>query len=139
MTFKERVQQQLERDEGRRNQLYYDTMNIPTIGIGRNLKRGLSDDEVDYLFTNDYNLHLKEMLEAFPWAEFLDDARKGALLNMCFNMGVPTMKTFHSTLAALKEGRWEDAANHARNSVWYSQVKGRGPRIVKQIETGEWV
>jgi GH24 family phage-related lysozyme (muramidase) len=138
MTFKEKMQKQLERDEKRSSKLYYDTMNIPTIGIGRNLNRGLSEDEIDYLFTNDFNSHLKEMLEAFPWAEFLDEARKGALLNMCFNMGIPVMEKFTSTLGALKEGRWLDAANHARNSLWYSQVGHRGPRIVKQIETGEW-
>ena len=137
MTFKEQVQRQLERDEKRSALLYYDSLNIPTIGIGRNLKRGLSEDEIDYLFTNDYNSHLKEMLEAFPWAADLDEPRKAALLNMCFNMGVPVMKTFTSTLAALKEGRWEDAARHARNSKWYSQVGHRGPRVVKQFETGE--
>ena len=136
--FKRFCKAQLERDEGRKKDLYYDSLNIPSIGVGRNLKRGLSDDEVDYLFDNDYRDHLKEMLDAFPWAEHLDEPRKGALLNMVFNMGVPRVRGFKNMLAAFEEGRWADAAFHARNSVWYSQVRVRGPRLVKQIETGEW-
>lgn len=136
--LKRNAKKQLERDEGRKAKLYYDSLNIPTIGIGRNLKRGLSEDEIDYLFTNDYNDHLRELLEALPWAGTLDEARLGALLNMAFNLGIPKLLLFDGMLGALKKGDWEKAAYHAKNSLWYSQVGARALRICKQFETGEW-
>ncbi len=137
--FETKCQKQLEVDEKRSANLYYDSFNIPTIGIGRNLKRGLSEDEIDYLFHNDFTAHLDELLEAFPWSAELDDARRGALLNMAFNMGVPRLRGFKNMLSALQEGRWKDAKREALNSVWASQVKaGRANRVAIQLETGEW-
>lgn len=138
MSFYEKVKAQLERDEGRKNHLYHDTLNVPTIGIGRNLRRGLSDDEVDYLFNNDYQDHLAEMLEAFPWAEKLDEARKGALLNMAFNLGIAKLSKFERLLGALERGEWEAAATFALQSLWASQVKGRAVRIAEQFRSGQW-
>ena len=134
----DRVKKQLERDEKRSPILYYDTLNVPTIGIGRNLRRGLAEDEIDYLFKNDYNLHLEDLLKAFPWAEKLDEARLGALLNMAFNLGIPKLSGFKNMLAALKAGEFKAAAAHALNSSWASQVHGRAVRIAKQFEIGEW-
>src|SRR3990167_2961161 len=123
MSLEERCRKQLERDEGRSSTLYYDSLQIPTIGIGRNLKRGLSADEIDYLFANDYRNHQQELLEVLPWSKDLDEARFGALLNMAFNMGVPKLLGFKNMLMAIAEARWGDAAQHALNSVWSSQVK----------------
>ena len=134
----DQTKKQLERDEKRSPVLYYDTLNIPTIGIGRNLRRGLAEDEIDYLFKNDYNLHLNDLLKAFPWAEKLDEARLGALLNMAFNMGIPKLSGFKNMLAAMRAGDFKAAADHALNSAWASQVHGRAVRISKQIETGIW-
>lgn len=137
-TLKANSKKQLERDEGRKSVLYYDSLNVPSIGIGRNLRRGLAPDEIDYLFDNDFNDHLRDLLAAIPWASSLDEPRLGALLNMAFNLGVPKLCTFKEMLAALEEKRWVDAKNHALNSIWSSQVKGRAVRIAKQFETGEW-
>ena len=139
MGFYEQVKSQLERDEGRSVTLYYDSLNIPTIGIGRNLKRPLSEDEIDYLFKNDYLVHLKEMLDVFPWVDQLNEPRKAALLNMAFNLGVPKLKGFVNMLLALKMGQWQKAHDHTLNSIWASQVHGRAVRIAKQFLTGEWI
>ena|SRR3990167_10429390 len=138
MNLEAQCRKQLERDEGRSSTLYYDSLQIPTIGIGRNLKRGLSADEIDYLFANDYRNHHQELIAALPWAKDLDEARFGALLNMAFNMGVPKLLGFKNMLTAIAEARWNDAVLHALNSVWASQVKGRAVRIAEQIRTGVW-
>ena len=138
MSLRINAQRQLEKDEKRSRQLYYDTLNIPTIGIGRNLKRGLSEDEIDYLFENDYKTHLKELLDAFPWAEHLDEARLGALLNMTFNMGVPRLRGFKNMLASMEAGDYDAAADHAMNSIWSSQVGSRAYRVSEQIRSGQW-
>lgn len=129
---------QLGRDEGVMKNLYYDSLNIPTIGIGINLKEGLDDEEIELLFNHRWGKLYNELLRAFPWAEDLDEARLGALMNMAFNLGIPRLSKFVSMLPALQEGRWADAARHALNSLWASQVKKRAVRIAKQFETGEW-
>jgi len=137
MSFFDRVKKQLERDEGRKEKLYNDSLGIPTIGIGRNMQRPLSNKAIDFLFEEDYDDHFRDLVKALPWAIELDEARLGALLNMYFNLG-PKLLQFQSMLPALKEGRWEDAARHALNSVWASQVHGRAKRIAQQFITGVW-
>lgn len=129
---------QLARDEGYKKELYYDSLNIPTIGIGINLKDGLDDEEIDLLFYHRWDKTFAELQRSLPWVSTLDEARLGALVNMAFNMGVPRLLQFKETLKALQEHRWVDAKNNALNSIWASQVKGRAVRIAKQFETGEW-
>ena len=136
--LKSKSRAQLARDEGVRRELYYDSLNIPTIGIGINLKEGLDDDEIDMLFFHRWEKTVVELQRALPWAGSLDEARFGALVNMAFNLGVQGLLKFTSTLKAIEEHRWEDAKNHMLNSVWASQVKGRAVRLSKQMETGAW-
>lgn len=130
------LKDQLIRDEGRVATLYYDTMNNPTIGIGRNLRRPLSDDEIDYLYHNDIIAHTTELLSALPWVANLDNVRRDALINMAFNMGVPELLKFKGMLAAIETGDWEQAAKEVLNSLWHTQVGRRSYRISEQIRTG---
>ena len=132
MTLKD----QLSRDEGRSAVLYYDSANIPTIGIGRNLKRGLSEDEIDYLFNNDFLNHSKDLIRAFPWVGDIDEIRRDVLINMVFNLGVVRLSGFHHFLAAMEAQDWDGAARHMLNSIWASQVKGRAFRLAQQVITG---
>jgi lysozyme len=79
-----------------------------------------------------------ELLERAPWIVNLDEARLGALMNMAYNLGIPRLMGFQKMLAALAEGKWAEAGEHARNSIWSTQVKGRANRVIKQFVTGEW-
>src|SRR5579872_5460595 len=102
------IEQWLELDEGRRPRLYQDSRGKWTIGIGRNLSdRPLSDDEIDYLFANDLRM-IQGQAATFPWFAALDDVRQGAILNLLFNMGLPTLLTFHHFLAAMANRRFAD-------------------------------
>jgi len=130
------LKDQLTRDEGRVATLYYDTLNNPTIGIGRNLKRPLSDDEIDYLYHNDIITHSTELLTALPWIANLDEVRRNALINMAFNMGVPGLLKFKNMLTAMNNGDWDQAAKEVLNSLWHDQVGRRSFRISEQIRTG---
>ena len=136
--FAAQFKKQITRDEGRRNLLYLDSLGIPTVGIGRNLRRPLSDDEVDYLYTNDFFNHKKEMLREYPWMGRLDDARFGAMLNMFFNLGADRFAGFKNMLRDMGAHNWKLAAAEALASKWAGQVGARAQRIAKQIETGEW-
>ncbi len=67
----------------------------------------------------------------------MDPIRQDVLANMCFNMGIGTLMTFHNTLAAMHDQRWEDAAEGMLASKWASQVGARADRLAEQMRTGE--
>src|SRR5712692_276836 len=125
-------QRQLERDEGRKPKIYYDTLNIPTIGIGFNLKEGLDNEEIDFIFQHRWKRILAELKAKAPFLLTLDDVRLGAMMNMAWNMGIPRLLGFTKMFDALAASNFTKAADEARNSYWYSQVGARAVRIVRQ-------
>lgn len=72
-----------------------------------------------------------------------DIPRAEVLLNMAFNMGVPTLMTFKNTLAMLDaairgDGTFAAVGRGMLNSKWAKQVKGRARELAKQMETGRY-
>ena len=130
---------QLRRDEGTRLKPYRDSVGKLTIGTGRNLDDvGVSQDESDLMLANDIK-HATIALEAnFPWAMDLDEVRKGALLNMTFNMGVRGLAQFHNFLAKMQAKDFSGAATDMLESLWAKQVGARAQRLSIQIESGFW-
>lgn len=132
------LETQLARDEGRRNMPYTDTVGKVTIGIGRNLTDvGISDDEVDLLFSNDV-AKVRAQLAPYSWYQRLDPVRQGALENMAFNLGLHGLLHFPSMLNALANSNWQVAHDEALNSAWASKVGARATRLATQLLTGEW-
>ena len=82
----------LRKHEGVETHAYVDSVGKVTIGIGRNIDSvggiGLSDDEIDHLLANDLQRVEAELLQAFEWYEDLNDARKDAMIDVLFNLGV---------------------------------------------------
>ena len=133
------LRQQLFRDEGKRNHLYLDTRGKWTIGIGRNLTdKGLSDNEIETLFTNDLNEALYGVKRALPWVEELDDARLGVLVNMAFQMGLGGLLSFKRMLSYIRVHNYTRAYEEMIDSKWATQTPSRAYRLAKQMETGEW-
>ena len=53
MSYRDIAREQLKQDEGVREKVYMDSVGIPTIGVGRNLKDvGLSPYEINVLLEN---------------------------------------------------------------------------------------
>lgn len=131
------MQEQLERHEGRRAKPYMDTVGKITIGIGRNLSdKGLSDDEIDYLYQND----IKEVIEdcaTFPWFGTLNPVRQRVVLDMRFNLGAAGLREFKRFLRMLEQENYTKAADAMRNSLWAQQVKSRADRLIAMMRTGE--
>lgn len=124
----------LELDEGKVRKPYKDTVGKLTIGIGRNLDDvGLSDDEIYYLLNNDISSVERDLELAFPWINEHPESVQRALANMAFNLGLPRLRGFKRMLAAIKEGRYEDAAIEALDSKWATQVGKRALRIAALI------
>jgi lysozyme len=132
---------QLRRDEGEESCVYRDSLGIFTIGVGRNVDKdhggGLRDDEITYLLNNDIDSRIDALTRALPWFQNLDDARKGALLNMSF-MGVQKLLAFTKTLDLIRAGNYEAASVEMLDSLWAKQVGARAQRLSDQMRDGVW-
>ncbi len=132
------ILEQLKRDEGLRLKPYVDTVGKITVGYGTNISDGIDQGEAEYLLSNRLNAKKLELVQALPWVADLDEARRGALVNMAYNMGVHGVMGFHDMLALLKAGQYEAAAHEMMLSLWARQVGARATRLAQQIFTGKW-
>lgn len=111
-------------DEGRRRLPYYCTEGKLSIGIGRNLEdRGLSEDEIDYLFRNDMKVARSALVNLLGVQRCVElqalwPARYAALLNMAFQLGWQSLGGFQKMLAAVKARRWDTAADECLDSKY---------------------
>ena len=134
----DKLRQQIRMHEGVEHKVYEDTEGIKTVGVGRNLEdRGLSDDEIDYLLSNDIDICVKELEQTFDWYDDLDDIRKRVLIDMMFNLGMPRLKKFVNMLKAIEARAWRSAAVEMLDSKWAEQVGNRASRLSEMMETGE--
>ena len=133
----------LRKHEGVETHAYNCTANKTTIGVGRNIEAGsgmgLSMDEINYLLANDLQRVEAELLQSFEWYDDLNDARKDAIMDMCFNMGLPRLRKFKRALAAMSANFYEIAAVEFLDSLWARQVgHKRSTTISEMIRTGEY-
>ena len=120
----DRIKEQLVRHEGLRLKPYRCTAGKLTIGIGRNLDDcGITQSEAYVMLINDIMNCEKQLQSKIPDIyNGLDEVRKSVLLNMCFNLGINGLLGFKNTLAFVKVGDWERAANNMLVSKWAKQV-----------------
>lgn len=141
--MKAELARQLRGDEGERACVYADSLGFSTIGVGRLVDArkpgaGLRPDEITYLLNNDIDDRIDALTRALPWFQNLDDARKGCLLNMAFQMGTDGLLGFKTTLALIRDGKYADAADAMLQSQWAHQVPARAKRLSDQMRDGAW-
>ena len=134
---------QLRGDEGVRARAYRDSLGLLTIGVGRLIDpsrpdSGLRPAEIDQLLTNDIVDRVLALNAALPWFATLDDVRKGALVNMAFQLGTPGLLAFKVTLGLMAAGDWVGASDAMLKSKWATQTPERARRMAAQIRTGTW-
>ncbi|BBB22358.1 phage related lysozyme [Abyssogena phaseoliformis symbiont OG214] len=89
-----------------------------TIGYGHNLDaNGISAELANSLLENDVDKTCRE-LQAHKWFNTLSVARKVALVDMCFNLGLPRLLKFKLMIVALKTGNYELVAKEMLDSKW---------------------
>jgi len=135
----ELIKEQLVRHEGLRLTPYRCTADKLTIGIGRNLDDcGISQSEAYIMLINDIMNCEKQLQAKIPDIyNGLDEVRKSVLLNMCFNLGISGLLGFKNTLAFVKAGDWERAANNMLVSKWAKQVGRRAIELSELMRKGE--
>ena len=139
----EKLTAQLKRDEGTRTTAYKDSMDLLTIGVGRLIDSrkpgaGLRPDEIDYLLKNDIADRVTALTKALPWFDRLDEARRGVLVNMAFQLGTDGLLGFKSTLALVAAGKYSEASEQMLKSKWATQTPARAKRLADQMKTGVW-
>lgn len=135
-----RIINMLKLHEGVKSHAYKCTAGKTTIGVGRNIDAdggmGLSEDEIDYLLSNDVERVKAELEREFDWFKWLCAARSDAMINICFNLGMPRLKLFKNALSAMAAGDYELAATEFLDSRWARQVGDRALTIAGMIQTG---
>jgi lysozyme len=123
--------------EGLRLKPYRCTAGKLTIGVGRNLDdNGITQAEAFALLENDILAVEADLDRTWPWWREMTDARQQVLADMCFNLGLTRLGGFVNTLAAMKRGDYEAAANGMLASLWASQVGRRAQRLAKMMREG---
>lgn len=147
--YRDKYQRMLIRDEGLELKAYQCTAGAWTIGVGRNLSaRGVTGLKLLYYRTVGVTRH-----QAMAWlAEDVAEAerdcshifgdslfdswsenRRLGWVNLAFNLGRARLLKFQNTLRHARDGRWDRVRVHLESSLWFRQVKGRGPRVVAMI------
>ncbi len=133
----DRLRAQLILHEDYRDRPYVDTVGQITVGIGHNISaQAIAPDIIERWYTEDVAEALKTCHALYPDFDVYDEVRQRVLLDLAFNLGITKLRKFYATNAAIRRGQWDLAAIHLQDSHWFSQVKTRGPRLVRMLRTG---
>jgi len=125
----------LMKHEGVRLFPYHDSTGHLTIGVGRNLnERGITKDEALMMLENDIEDFTNQLSERLFWFDDQPETAKMVLLDMCFNMGLNGLLTFHNTLEHFKNGNYKEASKSMLNSKWAVQVGVRAIELSDLIK-----
>ncbi len=108
-----------------------------TIGFGANLDEGISLTEAEFMLNQRID---SATLDArrFGWFKTMSDVRQACVVQMVFNMGMPTFLQFRMTIAALAKGDYALAAAQSLKSLWAKQVGKRATRIAQMLVSDQW-
>jgi lysozyme len=124
------IKEMLIKHEGLKLFVYNDSVGIPTIGVGRNLKdRGITKEEALYLLDNDIKDFTTKLTKALPWFETLPQDAKTVLIDMGFNLGIGGLLGFKQTLALIQKGDYKGASLSMLKSKWADQVGYRAHEL----------
>ncbi|QKN87896.1 lysozyme [Acinetobacter phage vB_AbaP_Alexa] len=140
--MRENIIRSLRGEEGEVLHEYKDHLGYSTIGIGRLIDKrkggGITSDEAAYLLGNDVDKVIDQLNKRLPWWSKLDEARRGVLVNMAFQMGIDGLLGFKNTLAMIQAGNYESAARGMLQSKWAQQTPSRAKRMAEQMRSGQW-
>lgn len=145
----------LKKDEGTKLKVYKDTLGNWGIGTGRLIGKNLEDLElsketVSQMLREDIDKAISVVNNIFgPSAREWSAARSSSVISLAFNMGEGNdqrgLRSFKKMIAAIKENRWDDAANELLDSNWAKQVdpkarpdEGRDDRLAYMLRTGKF-
>lgn len=135
--FDRELEQQLIKHEDLRLKPYRCPAGKLTIGVGRNLDdNGISKAEAMVLLRNDILATRFSLEKVLPGFLALSPRRRMALIDMCFNLGLPGFLRFKHMLAAIVAGDFNRAADEMLSSDWANQVDQRAQTLATMMREG---
>lgn len=129
---------QLIRHEGLRLTVYNDSLGIPSIGVGRNLRdKGISKNEAMDLLRNDVMEVLDVLAAKIQSFYSLSPIRQRVLIDMAVNLGPAGLMKFKKTLSKIATGDYDGAATAMLQSKWAKQVGERAQRLSRMMRDNE--
>jgi len=142
---RDRLYEEIKADEGEVLEVYEDHLGYPTIGVGHLVTEKdeefgepigtpITAERSRELFDTDieYAIEGCEMLYG-QWHNWPEEVQL-IMVNMCFNLGQTRLAKFVTMKNMLSQGKWKEAANEGRDSLWYRQVTNRAERLMKRLE-----
>ncbi len=135
--FDRELEQLLVKHEGLVLKPYRCTAGKLTIGCGRNLEdNGITVLEAKMLLRHDLTRTRFGLEKALPFFLGLSRPRRLALIDMCFNLGLPRFLQFKQMLAAIADGDFDRAAGEMLSSRWAAQVGQRANTLAAMMREG---
>ena len=130
---RDRLKNNLVREEGLRLKPYKCTAGKLTIGVGRNIEdRGISEATADQMLDEDITICIAELQANISNFNDHPDAVKETLVDLCFNLGISRLKKFKQTLRYIDEGletgSYTKAAVELMDSEYARQLPARAKR-----------
>lgn len=141
--------------EGYREGLYLDTRKLLTFGNGRCLETNpltaeewrylydhnalsvqITPSGADWLMERGINAVESRLSNALDFWGDLSQARRNALIEMGYQMGVDKLMGFRHMLAAVRAHDWRTAYTESLDSDWARQTPERANVIANRILTG---
>ena len=144
----EKLQEELEIDEGCKYEIYLDHLGYPTFGIGHLI----TDDDPEYGWEVGASIDTVRVHEAFEsdiegvlsdcsklYSDFgdLPEEAQRVIANMMFNMGYTRLSKFKNMKLSVDDRNWDIAADEMVDSRWYYQVPNRAKRLVERMRNIE--
>ena len=140
-----KLQDEIEEDEGLKLEVYLDHLNLPTMGIGHLIKKDdpehgqpvgtkISYERCSELFEQDIKITIDDCKKVYDDWDDIDEEIKRICCNMMFNLGLPRYKKFKLMIKAIKERNHEEAAKQMKQSRWYNQVTNRAERLIERMK-----
>jgi len=142
----------LRRHEGFRSRVYRCTAGRLTIGYGYNLDanplhltakevrdmkiHGITRATAELLFIRALAQVEHQVGNKIIWLSKLNQARKGVLINMAYQMGVDGLMKFRRTLSLIERGEYAAASVEMLDSKWAWQTKNRALELSAIMRTG---
>ena len=144
----EKLIDQLKYEEGLRLKTYLCPAGKRTIGYGHNLDAKpylegnkipdqITEEEAEVILTHDVDEVFELLSKGWTGFLLLQGARRDAVVNMCFQLGIGKLSEFRRMHQALIKCDWQTAYREALDSTWAVQTPARAQRVAYQFITGE--
>ena len=139
------VKEDLIRHEGYVTEIYLDSENLPTFGIGHLVTEAdmehswpvgtpVTDDRILDVFHEDCTTAYSDACAIFMNLDSHPQDCQRVCINMAFNLGRNRLSKFKNMIRYVNEGNYIMAANEMVNSKWYGQVGRRSKELVDMMK-----